>query len=202
MNKEISISQKIDAVIRSELQSTLKKEGFLKSSRTFRRKFEICTQIVNIQGSMTNLGENGSFTINLGVYFPEAEILNGLFPVKEKPVESDCLIRQRIGHLMPNHNDFWWELTQSSNLDELAKEINKCWLEYGKPWINKHTSIDQAIEFSLSRKTPYWASIFSLMQNDKEKAQYYLNEALEQTNKNPDFYLRLQNWGKRNELIV
>lgn len=196
------ISQKIDYIIRTELHPTLKREGYVKSARTFRKKLEYCTQIVNIQGSWTNIGEEGKFTINLGVYFPEVAVLHDMFSKKDKPLESDCLVNIRIGRLMPIPKDFWWEVSLKSNLDEIAKEINNTWLRYGKDWLDKHSNIQEAINFSLSRKNFFWASIFSIVQGDKNKAKNYLDQAIGDSINHDFLHERLKSWGKRNGLIV
>ncbi len=196
-------SEKIDYIIRSGLHSTLKHEGFLKSAHTFRRVLPICTQKTNIQGSWTNYGDHGQFTINLAVYFPDAAHLDGLFRVTEHPLEYDCIINQRIGHLMPVRGDYWWNLNSSSNLDEIAEDVNAAWENYGKSWLENCSTYDGAIQFVLSRKTPYWASVFSLMQGNRENAKRFLDEAIGSASRSPDkhIYSRLQDWGRAQGLL-
>jgi len=110
------ISEKIDHIIRIGLHPILKKEGFLKSSRTFRRALTNCIQLTNVQGSWNNYKDQGQFTVNLAVYFPEAAKSHSLFQVTDRPVESDCIVRQRIGYLIPVRRDYWWEIDSSSDL--------------------------------------------------------------------------------------
>lgn len=195
------ISQKIDHAIRIGLHPTLKQAGFSKSSRTFRRTLTNCIQITNVQGSWTNQGDQGRFTINLAVYFPEAVKLEGIFQITDRPLESDCLVRQRIGHLMPIQKDYWWEVDSNSNLEEIAVDIAVAWNDYGKPWLEKLSTPEAALQFSLSHKMPYWASIFSLILGNREAAQSYLSEAFT-TSTIPEFTLRLKVWGQRQGLSV
>lgn len=196
-------SVKIDQIVRSVLHPTLKREGFRKSARTFRRVIANCTQIVNIQGSWTNYADQGQFTINLGVYFPEAARLDGTFPVKEHPLESDCLIRERIGFLMPAHRDYWWMLDVTTDVDWVAQDITDNWIIYGKPWLEDKSTYEGAKQFALQRKLPYWASIFCLLQGDGGYANKYFNVAIEEAfqEKNNPLYLHLIEWGHSQGLV-
>lgn len=195
------LSKKIDYIIHSGLHPTLKREGFHKFSRTFRRTLTDCIQITNVQGSWTNQGDRGRFTINLAVYFPEAAKLEGIFQITDHPLESDCLVRQRIGHIMPVQKDYWWEIDSNSDLDQISAEVVSRWTDYGKPWLERYATPEAALQFVLSHKMPYWASIFSLIAGDRQMAQGYLSEALA-TSKVPEYTVRLKVWGRIQGLSV
>jgi hypothetical protein len=197
-------SEKIDYIIRSGIHSTLKQEGFLKSARTFRRVLTNCTQITNVQGSWTNYGGQGQFTINLAVYFPDAARLDGLSRITEHPLETDCIVNQRIGHLMPIQRDYWWKVDSTSNLDEITKDVVSAWLNYGKPWLENCSTPEGTMRFILLRKNPYWASVFSLMHGNHENAKLYLDEAISKASQSPDkfAYSRLQDWGRSQGLVA
>ena len=64
------IGKRIDEIVNADLAVRLKAEGFRKSSRTFFRAAADHTAVVNIQASLHNEGNSGTFAINLGVYFP------------------------------------------------------------------------------------------------------------------------------------
>ena len=196
------ISEKIDYIIRMGPHPTLKKEGFLKSSRTFRRAITNCIQITNVQGSWNNYKDQGQFTVNLAVCFPEAAKLQGLFQVTDRPVESDCIVRQQIGNLMPVRKDYWWKIDSNSNLDKIAKEVTSAWLKYGKSWLDEYSTLEGALRFSSSRMTPYWTSIFSLTLGSKENVPHYLSEAITEAAQNPGFTSRLKEWGRSKGLRV
>jgi len=160
-------AEKINYIIRVGLHPALKREGFIKSSRTFRRARTNCTQIVNVQGSWTNYKDQGQFTINLAVYFPEAARLHGQFKITNRPSESDCMISQRIGLLMPARRDHWWNFDSTSDLDQIAKEVVAACTNFALPWLEEHSTIEGAIQFSRSLRIPYWAAIFSLLLEDR-----------------------------------
>lgn len=196
------ISEQIDYIIKVGLHPALNREGFLKSSRTFRRPRANCIQIINIQGSWTNHDDEGQFTVNLAVYFPEAAKIQGLFQVTERPIESDCMVNQRIGQLMPVQRDYWWRFSSRSDLEIIGQEVVLACVNYGLPWLNEHSTVEGAIKFSLSRKMPYWAAIFSLLVENREDAGQYLAEAILKASQNPSLQSQLEDWGRSNGLVA
>jgi len=195
-------SEKIDYIVKIGIHPLLKREGFLKSSRTFRRSSTNYVQIINIQGSWTNYNDDGQFTVNLAVYFPEAAKIHGSFRITDRPLASDCMVNQRIGHLMPARRDYWWNFDSKSDLDNIAQEVVSACVNYGLPWLDEYSTIKGAIKFALSRKTPYWASIFSLLLENRENAKQYLAEAILKASQNPSHKSWLENWGRSNGLVV
>lgn len=195
-------SEQIDYVVKVGMHPPLKREGFLKSSRTFRRSRTGCIQIVNVQGSWTNHDDEGQFTVNLAVYFPEAAKIHGSFQITDRPSASDCMVTQRIGHLMPAQRDYWWSFDSKSDLDKIAQEVSSACVKYGLPWLDEHSTIEGAIKFSLSRKTPYWAAIFSLLLNNREDAKQYLLEAIAKASQNTSHKSWLEVWGRSNGLVA
>jgi hypothetical protein len=194
-------SDRIDYIIRVGIHPLLKQEGFAKSSRTFRRSRTKCVQIINVQGSWFNYKDEGKFTVNLAVYFPEAAKIHGSFRITDRPLDSDCIVRQRIGHLLPVQRDYWWDLDSKSDLDKIAQKVASACMDCGLLWLNEHSTIEGAIKFSLSQKTPYWASIFSLLLGNRENAKQYLLEAIMKASQNPGLQSRLENWGRSNGLV-
>jgi len=196
-----AISQKIDSIIKTGLHPTLKQEGFRKSSRTFRRGFDHCVQITNIQGSWTNYGDQGQFTMNLAVYFPEAAELHGLYSITNHPTISDCMIGVRIGRLMPVKRDYWWEVDSESNLDEISSDIKTQWQTHGKIWLENHSSFEGALTFCLDQKQLFWATIFSLILGRQADARQYLYEAIAKVPPNSEYLMHLQEWGRSKGII-
>jgi Domain of unknown function (DUF4304) len=64
------IGRKIDLIASGELGARLKAHGYRKKGRTFHRRTDESVCIVNVQARQSNVGFTGTFTINLGVYFP------------------------------------------------------------------------------------------------------------------------------------
>ena len=95
------VARRIDEVIRTGLAPALKAQGYKKAARTFRRREPGHTLVVNVQGSSWNSDADGSFTLNLGVYFPTVVPFLDWMRAVERPTEPDCVVRQRIGFVMP-----------------------------------------------------------------------------------------------------
>jgi len=161
-------SEMIDYIIGVGLHPALKRERFLKSSRTFRRCQPGCIQIVNVQGSWTNFDDKGRFTVNLGVYFPEAARIDGEFQVTERPSAQDCIVQERIGNLMPDRHDYWWSFDPTSSLEEIAHELTLACMCYGLPWLDAHSTIEGALKFLQIQKIPKWVANFSRLLDNRE----------------------------------
>ena len=140
----------IDRVIASGLTGLLKQAGFRKSARTFRRSREGAIQVLNVQGSQGN-GPCARFTINLGVYRADVALLAPFLPVTDQPKEYECVVRARIGALMPCREDRWWDAQEPSSAAKasISSEIAEAVECYGLPWLDAHVTLE-AIRESLS----------------------------------------------------
>ena len=65
------IGKRIDSIVRERLAPLLKKNGFKKKARNFYQEFPDRVEVINVQASQWNEGNEGKFTINVGVYYPE-----------------------------------------------------------------------------------------------------------------------------------
>lgn len=129
----------IDQVIKANLAPTLKSEGFKKTARTFHRASGPAIHVVNVQASQWGSSDEGRFTLNLGVYVPELARMLG-DAVHEKPKEYQCQARARIGSLMPAGSDDWWDVSPSTDLAALTREVEARYVEFGRPWLEARSS--------------------------------------------------------------
>ena len=130
----------------------MKHAGYLKTARTWRKSKGNCICITNLQACWTNKDREGSFTINLGVYFPKAEKLGHGHPPVERPYVSDCIVNERLGVLMPSGLDHWWEIKRRTDLEKLGREVAVCWQKYGHPWLEKYSDPYEAQKFLKKKK--------------------------------------------------
>lgn len=130
------IGRWIDAVIKAGLAPELKAAGFRKTARTFRRPFPLGVQVVNVQASRWNGGDTGQFTVNLGVHLPAVDAIDGR-PPRGNPTEWQCQVRRRIGFLLPDPDDHWWEVGPATDLDAVADEVRRTWLAHGPGWFRR-----------------------------------------------------------------
>jgi hypothetical protein len=199
------IGNQINIVIQSGLAQELKQNGFRKQARTFRKSLPEAILITNIQGNKWNLGQTGSFTMNLGVYFPVVAKLIWLpMPrVADKPFEYDCLVRARIGELLPNPGDYWWKIEPSTNLRTLASNVTQLWKAHGKPWLEHHAQLSHARD-SLVRQGLQWqAAVFSYVMGETELATDQLRNAAESATRrgNTRFVGVLEDWARSHQLV-
>jgi hypothetical protein len=118
------------------LSPVLRQDGFVRHSLNFSRTAGEALQVINIQLNRYNSNESGSFTMNIGVYFERiAKLLPGTFPMPANPKEPNCIVRTRVGTLMPNATDFWWTVTPQTDVTALAKEVGTAYSKYAIPWL-------------------------------------------------------------------
>ena len=173
------IGKRIDAIVGGALAARLKEHGYRKKGRTFHRRGDDGTCIVHVQASQSNLGGGGSFTINLGVYFPGIEEpLSGGAP-SDPPREVDCTLRQRLGGLMPDiRGDHWWSVTSSSDADAVSRAAADAWGAYGRPWLDANATLAGASE-TLVRRDELHGAVASLLLGDRQEAERRLHAFFE-----------------------
>lgn len=140
-----AVAKVIETCIRLGLAPALKADGYRKRGRTFYRGSAEATRVVNVQSSQSNLGASGKFTLNLGVYFPEVERVAGFDGALQWPAESQCSLRVRIGQLLPERNDIWWELGPGVDLGTVSDLLVSAWDLQGRPWMERHGDPESAL---------------------------------------------------------
>jgi len=192
------IGRTIDLIVRDSLAPRLKAEGYKKRARTFTQESQDHVKVVNVQPSKWNQGTEGSFTLNLGIYFPAVADAIDWFPIKTYPKEHDCTIRERIGMLMPGGCDKWWQISPKSNLERIKAEVLEAWTTYGNPWISQVSDMNEA-KLALIRKKDYFqAAGIALVQGDKKEAAELLQKAIQER---PLAKAKFYSWGKKNNLL-
>jgi hypothetical protein len=165
-----SAAKVIDAIVAAGVHPVLKRMGFKRSAHTFRRQVGLVTQIVNIQGSDWNSAESGQFTMNLGVYFPDAARLQGIDEVRERPLAQHCLVQTRIGRVPPDDVNLWWEVSAATDCRKLGEELSDVIRSRAVPWIERHSTHAGAREFCRERDIAWWSAIFALLAGDRDTA--------------------------------
>ncbi|MBQ4323492.1 MAG: DUF4304 domain-containing protein [Clostridia bacterium] len=118
----------------------LKEQGFAfkKDGANFRfidnSSFPKVAAVVNFQKSMYGTKDCISFTVNLGVL-----LAYGNAPIPERIKEYECPIRKRPASGTAKYPyDKWWEITESTDLDALYKELHDLTMEEIIPFFNKY----------------------------------------------------------------
>src|SRR5262245_19891647 len=170
----------------------LKSAGYRKQGARFRHDTSpTVIQLVNIQNSQWNVGSEGEFTVNLGVYHRDLAALHDAMPVVESPLVQHCIVQQRIGHLMPVGRDFWWSINPKSDLTALGEEVAAAWVKYGKPWLEAKSTLEGAREHLLDQKHYFLVAMASCAMGKPDDARHWLDKTIEEW---PEGKERIEAW--------
>jgi len=171
---------------------TLKSAGYRKQAARFRQDLSpTVVQLVNIQSSQWNIGGDGEFTVNLGVYHRDLAALHDALPVVDPPLVQHCVVQQRLGFLMPVGRDFWWSINTKTDLAALGAEVASAWAKYGKPWLESKSTLEGAREFLLNQKHYFLVAMASLAMGKRDDAEHWLGNAIEDA---PSLKDRMEAW--------
>lgn len=159
----------------------LKSLGFGKNGSTWTRSLE-WPQVINIQLSQFNSSEEAKFTVNIGVSIPPLRGIWGGLPLKGALKEYDCDLRSRIGSLLLDKHDKWWDVTETSDASHLAQVVFHDIDQHALPWLNKLTVYQGlAAEFYRRRQLAKAAVAFNLA-GDQTAAEATMAEAFAEAN--------------------
>ncbi|QDT95258.1 DUF4304 domain-containing protein [Gimesia aquarii] len=189
----------VDEIVKRGLHPLLKAAGYKKRGRTFYHESDDVIQVVNVQSSQGNTAELSKFTINLGVFFPLVREISQEPPLNGLPKEYHCTLRQRIGFLMPQHDDYWWVATPLSDIDHLASEVAEAWDSYGEGWILRISNLNAARDEAERTGNTIMASMISVALLDKVRAKELFDVAYEKSS--PHAHKYLESWAIHHNLL-
>ncbi len=108
--------------------------------------------IVEFQCSTKSTRDRLLFTVNLGVVCGDL-LDTGPSGLKKARI-IDAHVRQRIGRLLSDHPDKWWEITASTDPDALAQEMSDLIVKEAVPYIQRYLSIEAIISLWGSGQSP------------------------------------------------
>lgn len=117
------ISKHIDAFLRENLDPLLKRDGFRKKRRCYRRTLEDRVEIFAVEASAWNRDDIGQFTVTLSVVIPSlAQRLRGLAVDMRSAKGYESGILTLLGWLMPKRGEDSWRVhVRSDNCEEAAR---------------------------------------------------------------------------------
>ncbi len=216
------IGRVIDRVAADALATPLKAAGYRRDGRTWRRRVGNSVQVVQVQASQSNVGADGWFLLNAGVYFPALATRLGLFPPTDAPLEMDCHVRTRP--MPPGRN--WWKVRAAgvARPDQEAGRILGAvfsWLDrradrrasrtnaratqglgqalerYALPWLERLIDLPSARD-ELARRGPlWWAAAASLELGEHATAARLFAQAVAAAPAKAD---NIRRWGRQNGL--
>src|SRR2546422_4950306 len=124
----------LQRILSSQISPFLRAKGFRRKGRTFHKWVGNNCQVVNFQGSVSSDRLHHRFTINVSVFYSELyRSWTGTDSIPEFPTEPECQWRQRIGNLLPEHRDKWWEIALDDTTDVLGAELVDALETYALP---------------------------------------------------------------------
>jgi hypothetical protein len=173
------IARTIDGIIRDGLAPALKEEGYKKKGRNFLIVSKEVIRVVNVQASQWNVGNSGRFTLNLGIHLPRIAKFTGNEINGQFPKEYECTVRKRIGRLMPQGKDHWWEIGEDTDALSLSLEVADVWKKLGSAWINQPWDRFDFLEKNLAKEGNDQAAIAAhLLQKNMKGAKEVLKKAV------------------------
>lgn len=130
----------------AEVNNALKPMNYKKSGNAFYCTKDNNIGIIEFQKGRSNTVSSILFTINLGIYSKALKVFDS-FDIKSKPSISDCHWRMRIGFLLPQKQDYWWEINDKTSLSNLIVEIINILKELAIPEMQKYIT-DESLEKS------------------------------------------------------
>ncbi len=190
------------------LSAKLKDDGYRKKGLTFWREYKEHTRVVNVQPR--TMGSDGSFAVNLGIYFPAVAKLRGLdnlwasgrgvyacvTPRGEIPTP---MISQRLGYLV-HGLDRWWRAPKTkANFQETNQALLEAWTHHGLSWMNRMDSAKKVQAYYESRGNAFGAGVLSLALGNRAKSILLTRKALKES-PNELNAKEILKWVHKNEL--
>jgi hypothetical protein len=192
---------KFDTIIKEGFQEILKPLGFKKKANNFYLKYDTIGHLINVQKSTFGTKDNISFTINTGIFVPEYWLACYNFSDKglpDYPIESECLIRKRIGDLR-NQQDTWYAMQDRTDEQQIICEMKNNLTDFILPYFDRHNSTEKML-LELDQVDTLATPLGKLVvygefkQFDKAQREY---ERLLNNKLNPQFLMEVKEYGQK-----
>jgi uncharacterized protein DUF4304 len=151
--------------LQQSVTALLRPLGFKKGGRTYNRTCDDgIVHVINFQMGEYPIGDYvipglreslyGKFAVNLGVYLPCVFEVEGYPGPKRMYREYHCEIRERLGALINNREDVWWEL--SGPVEVVAADVCDVLTRLGLPFLSQFESYRDVLSyFKTFNKFPF-----------------------------------------------
>ncbi len=151
MSTKTFTENKFEKMVKDLIAPLFKAKGFKKKRYNFYKGFDTFGWHFNIQKSAYGSKDQISFTFNCSIFIPEIYREHCTVPrsIPEFPAMSECHISKRIGILINNH-DYWYDLDESVDFEQLKGTIYKHLTEYVFPFFEKLQSMENILNYMKS----------------------------------------------------
>ncbi|HZM90009.1 MAG TPA: DUF4304 domain-containing protein [Blastocatellia bacterium] len=122
--------------------------GFRKSGSKFSRSLSDVVHLVSVQSSVSSTASLLRATVNLGIWIP------ALADDGAKPDIWAAHWRERLGFLMPNATDRWWEARSDREAAAAALEIGHALRTFALPVLDSLATADAVAALWRSGRSP------------------------------------------------
>ncbi len=130
----------------------LKPLGYSRRGQVFRIIANNNCGLIGFQRSVSNTKENISFTINLGVVC--GDLLDQTITQLKDAQIVDAHVSQRIGFLLPEYQDKWWQINDSVNFEQLNGEIMDLVSSKAVPYVSNFLNTNSIFSLWESGSSP------------------------------------------------
>jgi hypothetical protein len=137
-------SRKLAAMLKDRVAPVLREMGFKGSGQNYHLPVPDHYALLGFQRARFGTRHDVLFTINLLAcsYADWAALVEKRPHYAPKPILSapyeEPVWSQRIGHLMPENLDHWWQVLDDTDMEALAAEVIGVLREYGVPALRAH----------------------------------------------------------------
>ncbi len=129
----------------TDIAPALRGRGLTKTGSSFHRRGADGWGVVNFQKSQFGSRAHVRFTINIGVGLDRVLAAQGHDPSR-KPPSYRCSWQLRIGELIDDGEDHWWDLDACTDLDRLTAQIVAVVIERGLPLMETRLTEEGFVE--------------------------------------------------------
>ena len=130
----------------------LRELGFKRKRISFQLVSDGNCGIIGFQRSTSNTKDRIRFTVNIDILC--GEFLDACPSGLPKASASEAHVHLRIGFLLPEGYDKWWEITNTTSSVCLAQEVTGVIVAYAVPYITAHLSTGSIIALWESGQCP------------------------------------------------
>ena len=140
----------IDSLVKEIIHPYLKQNSFKKNNFNWNLAQNNITQVINLQKDQYNTKEDQSFTFNCGIFVPD--VLNKIWDKTDPkfPTVTNCVFYLRIGELILDRHDKWWNVTPEIDYNVIGNEIIGHLSDAVIPFLSYYTSLEKVHEYLVS----------------------------------------------------
>ncbi|KPJ65105.1 MAG: hypothetical protein AMJ43_11410 [Coxiella sp. DG_40] len=141
-------------IIEKHVLPFLEELGFRRFGDSFKIIVSGNIGIIDFQKSNKSTNNHVFFTVNLAVILHSLYEFEGFHTPIEKLREENGHWRERLGYLLPERSDVWWEVSKDTDMDAIGHELVLIIKDYAIPEIMQYISDENLMNLWIEGKSP------------------------------------------------